>query len=351
MVFFSSAAMAQNFEVDGVKYHLNGDKCEVSRQNISTFERDVVIIPEYVEYEGKPYPVTSIGEWAFTRCSSLTGIVIPKSVTNIEHDAFGACSSLTSIVVEEGNTKYDSRDNCNAIIETESNALIYGCSTTIIPKSVTSIKSDAFYGCSSLTSISIPKSVTNIGTWAFAGCSSLTSIVVEEGNAKYDSRDNCNAIIETESNALIYGCSTTTIPKSVTSINAGAFCECYSLTNIVIPESVTSIGEWAFAGCSSLTSITIPKSVTHIDDRAIIACPSLTNIMVEEGNTKYDSRDNCNAIIETENNALILGCSTTIIPKSVTSIASDAFAGCSSLTSIVIPESVKSINNSAFFLC
>ena len=135
--------------------------------------------------------------------------------------------------------------------------MFFACSslTSItLPNSVTSIGREAFQYCSSLTSITLPSSVTSIGELVFEGCSSLTQIVVGEGNPIYDSRDNCNAIIETASNTLLYGCQKTIIPHSVTSIGDGAFDGRTSLTSIVLPNSVTSIGEHAFTNCSSLTN-------------------------------------------------------------------------------------------------
>ena len=366
-----------------------------------------------------PSSVTSIGDAAFSNCVSLTSITIPSSVKSIDGNAFSGCFGLTSIVVEQGNSVYDSRENCNAIIETATNTLISGCANTVIPSNVKSIGNGAFVGCITLTSITIPSSVTRIignaftgcsslksitipssvqvvSISAFIGCSSLTSIKVEQGNPVYDSRNNCNAIILTASNTLICGCSRTVIPSSVTNIANGAFSymvnlksitipssvtyigdsafyNCSSLTSITIPSSVTSIRSLTFADCSNLTSITIPSSVTSIGDgafcrsgltsitipssvtsmdgNAFYGCSSLTSIEVAEENPVYDSRDNCNAIIETASNTLICGCSDTVIPSSVTSIAENAFDECEGLTSITIPSGVTSIGACAFYEC
>ena len=120
--------------------------------------------------------------------------------------------------------------------------------------------------------------MTSIGSSAFSYCSGLTSIVVEDGNTSYDSRDNCNAIIEIESNTLIVGCKNTIIPSSVTSIGNGAFYYCSGLTSVIIPNSVTNIGNNAFYYCSGLTSVTIGNSVTSIGNYAFYNCTSLTSI-------------------------------------------------------------------------
>ena len=238
-----------------------------------------------------PNSVTSIGDAAFMVCSGLTSITIPNSVTSIGWQAFVGCSNLTFITIPNSVTSIG-------------DGAFNGCSglTSItIPNSVTSIGSTAFLGCSGLTSITIPNSVTSIGNGAFNGCSGLISIIVEEGNSKYDSRNNCNAIIETESNTLIRGCKNTVIPNSVTSIGPSAFSGCSSLTSITIPNSVTSIESSAFNSCSGLTSISIPISVTNIGYMAFYRCSSLSSVTIS---------------------------------NSVTNIGDYAFSGCSGLTSI-----------------
>ena len=213
----------------------------------------------------------------------IASVILESGVTSIGNFAFYECWRLTSVT---------------------------------IPGSVTSVGEHAFFECGSLTSITIPDSVTSIGKWAFGFCG-LTSI---------------------------------TIPNSVTSIGQSAFQNC-SLTSVTIPNSVTSIGEQAFVNCRCLTSITIPNSVTSIGNEAFRGCGGLTSIHVEEGNSKYDSRYNCNAIIETSSNTLIAGCINSTIPNSVTIIGADAFCGCTGLTSITIPGSVTSIGRYAFAAC
>ena len=436
----TTALWAHDFGVKGIYYNILADKTnevEVTYRgsDYDSYDNEYfgsVTIPSSVTYNGTTYSVTSIGDYAFYDCSSLTSITIPNCVTSIGGYAFAYCSGLTSITIPNSVTSIGSNAfyHCSGLTSPVYNAhcfaylpISYQGAYTIpegikqiagaafeycksltsvtIPNSVTSIGGIAFYYCESLTSvvwnakncadfsddsapfygvrsqitsftfgdsvqhipaymcygminltsITIPNSVTSIGDDAFHYCKSLTSIIVEDANSKYDSRDNCNAIIETATNTLIAGCQNTIIPNSVTSIGVGAFARCSSLTSVTIPNSVTSIGNGAFAECSSLTSITIPNCVTSIGGGAFYYCESLTSIIVEDANSKYDSRDNCNAIIETATNTLIAGCQNTIIPNSVTSIGGDAFVGCSSLTSITIPNSVTSIGGGAFFGC
>ena len=255
-----------------------------------------------------PNSVTIIGDFAFAGCSGLTNATIGNSVTSIGNHAFADCSGLTSITIPSS-------------VITIGDFAFEGCTgltSIIIPNSVSSIGYAVFSFCSGLTSITIPNSVTSIGEGAFYECSGLTSI---------------------------------TIPNSVTYIGVSAFLDCSGLTSIDIPNSVTTIGYSAFYGCSGLTSITIPNSVTSIGGYAFEGCSELTSIIVDNDNPNYDSRNNCNAIIETSSNTLITGCMNTTIPNSVTTIGSGAFSGCSGLTCISVPNSVTSIGNDAFRGC
>ena len=169
-------ANAHDFEVDGIYYNiLTTTEVEVTFKGSYSSEfsdkyTGKVEIPESISYDGSTYSVTSIGYDAFYGCTGLTSITIPNSVTRISSWAFKRCTGLASITVDAGNAVYDSRENCNAIIEKETNSLIFGYKNTVIPNSVTSIGSSAFEDCTGLASITIPNSVTSIGMGAFSGC-------------------------------------------------------------------------------------------------------------------------------------------------------------------------------------
>ena len=483
-----------------------------------------------------PNSVTSIGGGTFWNCYALTSIEIPASVTSIGAYVFGYCYHLQQIVVDANNSVYDSRGNCNAIIETETNTLVAGCQNTIIPNTVTSVGYAAFWGCSGLTSIEIPNSVTTIssyafyysgltsmeipnsvisigdfafsecynllsieipvsvttiGDFAFAFCNSLSSITIHHetppdlglfvfdgdnmsipvyvpcgydgayseigwggfnnfigicppgtvvlevnpteggtasGGGSYEGGATCTVtatsndgyffinwtengeVVSTQASYsfLVTGDRTLTAnfiedgiitfadqnvknicvsnwdtngdgelsyseAFSVTSLdgvfqaheeitsfdelqyfvslsylNEDEFDGCYNFGSIVIPNSVTSIGDWAFWDCYALTSIEIPASVTSIGAKVFGNCHNLQQIVVDANNSVYDSRGNCNAIIETETNTLVAGCQNTVIPNTVTSVGYAAFYGCNGLTSIEIPNSVTTILSYAF---
>ncbi len=301
-----------------------------------------------------PDSVTSIGDSALSNCSSLTSITIPDSVTSIGDYAFYDCSSLTSVTIPDSVTSIgDSAfSGCT------------GLTSITIPDSVTSIGDSTFFCCRRLTSITIPDNVTSIGDNAFDDCSSLTSITVGKGNSVYHSTDNC--LIEASSKTLIAGCKNSIIPSdgSVTSIGDSAFSGCTELTSITIPDSVTSIGDSAFSGCTGLTSITIPDSVTSIGRKAFYDCSSLTSVTIPDSVTSIGSAAFCGCIrltsITIPDSVTIIGgdafcaCSaltSVTIPDSVTFIGSHAFDNCSSLASVTIPDSVTSIGDYAFFGC
>ncbi len=301
MLLTSMTALAYNFKSDGLYYNILSETdrtVEVTyyrNDGYGSYYNDAygdIEIPSKLIYDRKTYKVTSIGKYAFYKCSGLTSVTIPNSVTSIGISAFYNCSGLTSVTIGNsvtsiGNSAFSNCSGLISIIVDESNpsfssiegilynndatTLIY-CpitkKTVTIPNSVTSIGYSAFSGCSGLTSVTIPNSVTSIRERAFSGCSGLTSV---------------------------------TIPNSVTSIGERAFSGCSGLTSVTIGNSVTSIGYYAFDGCYGLTSVTIPNSVTTIVQSAFSNCRGLTSVTI--GN-------------------------------SVTSIGKYAFSGCSKLTSI-----------------
>ncbi len=306
-------ANAYDFKVDGLCYNYNEDGTSVSVTRETAFSGEIpgyynlygnMNIPTNVIYNNTTYTVTSIGYRAFDRCEGLTSVTIPNSVTSIGQYAFNNCSGISSVTI--GN-------------------------------SVTSIDYGAFCGCSGLISVTIPNSVTSIRSHAFSGCTGLNSITVDIGNTQYDSRDNCNAIIETETNNLIAGCKGTIIPNSVTSIGQYAFEGCSGLTSVNIPNSVTSIGERAFYCCTGLTSVNIGNSVTLIDIQAFSDCTGLTSVNIPNSVTHLGGFSGCTGLTSLN------------IPNSVTYLGD--FIGCTGLTSVAIPNSVTEIGEGAFLGC
>ena len=425
--FFASAQV----EIDGIWYYLD----EAAKQAEVTSGGDysgTITIPAMVTYEGVDYSVASIGYGAFYR-SSITDITLPESVKSIGEQAFNCCFYLNTITFSEG-------------VESIGKEAFYSCislKTITLPKSVTSIEDEAF-SCCGFTTITLPENVTSIGGWAFArceklasitiskslksigwyaftGCSSLENIIVDEENTTYDSRNECNAIIETNSNTLVVGCRTTVIPEGVMTIGDNAFSNCDGLGDFIIPEGVTSIGWSTFSACYGLTSIVLPKSLNAIYGTGISHCYDLLDVWCyaeEVPNTHSDAFyglplenitlhvpasaleayktaelwSNFGSIVaiadenegedaeeieikveidgiahnlrkDVKQAEVISGgdCSGAItIPAtvtyegedySVTSIGDEAFKDCRSLTAVVIPEGVTSIGYGAFWDC
>ena len=195
-----------------------------------------------------PDSVTSIGRHAFQYCTSLTSVTIPNGVTSIGDSAFSYCASLTSVTIPDSVTSigWSAFAGCTSL------------TSVTIPDSVTSIGSLAFSGCTSLTSVTVPDSVTSIGDAAFASCTSLTGIWVAEGSSHYAS--DASGVLFNKDKTTLVQCpgafsGSYAIPDSVTSIGHCAFEDCASLTSVTIPDSVTSIGHYAFEGCRSLTDV------------------------------------------------------------------------------------------------
>ena len=254
--------------------------------------------------------VTSIGDSAFSSCF-VSSVTIPDSVTSIGAYAFCKCIELRSVE---------------------------------IPDSVTSIGDCAFLNCTSLPSVKIPSNVTSIGDRTFASCWCLKSVEIPDGvtSIGYSAFSDCNTLTNI------------TIPNGVTSIGGWAFDECRSLTDVTLPDSVTSIGDYAFELCSALKSVTIPAGVTSIGDGPFSYCNSLTGIWVSKGNNDYSS--DASGVLFDKDMTTLIQCPGSFsgaytIPDSVTSIGSNAFSACNTLTNITIPDSVTNIGNSAFKLC
>lgn len=345
VLIHSTLSFAYDVEVNGIYYNLNTNLRKAEVTNGTTKYRGIVDIPATINDGGTTYSVTNIGKFAFEGCYSLTSVTIPNGVTTIDNYAFSGCTGMTSITipnsvtnfigsyvfngcsglasihVESGNTIYDSRGDCNAIIETSTNTLKFGCKNTIIPNSVTTIGECAFNSCTGLTSITIPSSVTKFNSYAFWQCSGLTAVHITDLAAWY------KISFSVYSNPLQYAhhlylngkeVKDLVIPSSVTTIGSYAFEGCVGLTSVTIPNSITSIEESAFASCSGLTQVTIPNSVTYIGRGAFSHCSGLTQVT---------------------------------IPNSVTNIGSYAFNSCTRLASVTIPCNVSAIGDVAFYGC
>ena len=296
-------------------------------------------IPKRVSYKGSKYTVTSIAPFAFYRARNLTSVTIANTVTNIGAEAFCYCSGLKKVKI---------RDAVDVVIQRL-----------------------AFSNCTSLTSIILPSRLKYMGLDAFSNCKALESVTWNAKNCEYwcwisAEEGDLDGITSYDQVSAFRGCeniSSFVFGEEVETIPNGLLCyDGYNkhfskIKEIVIPNSVTSIGYGAFTGCDSLCNLVIGESLSNIGEifSKIIgqpfSCKNLESITVNEFNKNFDSRNNCNAIIETETNTLRVGSQNTIIPSSVTSIGDMAFYYCSGLESIKIPSSVTSIGSYAFYPC
>lgn len=259
---------------------------------------------------------------AFFNCENIKSIIIPAEIKKIALKAFSGCSKLSNITVNSNNPIYDSRDNCNAIIHTKTDKLIIGCKDTVVPDSIKIIGPYSFESCSGLTTISIPSSLEITSSFAYYNCNNITKVIINNQELLSKTHTSSSNIV------TMFGS---------------------NVNEYVIGDNIFYIGDYAFSGATA-SKITIGSNVNTIGSN-VFYHSQFNNIVVDSNNLIYDSRNNCNAIIETNTNTLIIGCSTTTIPNTVTTIGKQAFAYTNGSTNIVIPSSVTSIKENAFGDC
>ena len=220
----------------------------------------------------------------------------------------------------------------------------------VLPKNLTAIGNFAFQD-SGIEELVLPATVKELGRDIFYYARNLKALSVEEGNTVFHSPNHCNAIIEKATNTLRIGCANTVIPETVEALGDMAFSGKPGLKEIQIPASVKSIGWAAFWADTELETVHLSSSITDFNESPFGGCERISSLVIDAKNAKYDSRNNCNAIIETATNKLIQGFATTKIPEGVKTIATAAFRSLASLTEIEIPASVEKIEPEAFLYC
>ena len=273
MVLTATVVQAYDVNIDGFYYNLDKENMEAAvtgkYPNNKTYLKlptpeytGDIVVPKTIEYDGETYTVTEIGKDAFESCTGLTSITLPETIRVISDNAFDGCTGITSIT---------------------------------LPESLETIEREAFQSCEHLKAVNIPEGVKSIGVAAF----------------KY----------------------------------------CYELESINLPESLTKIYANALAGCHSLRTLHIPAGVTYLGGSILEATENLVQVTVDEDNPVYDSRDNCNGIIETASNRLFAATTITRIPESVTNIRISAFSGLHNLYELTIPASVLEVEHGFVFSC
>ncbi len=353
----SSAKDGDTFSYNGLNYRVLSEDQKtaavISYDSDKKYSGDIVI-PKTAGYAHKGYTVTRINGYAFRDCSALTSVTIPNSVTSIVEGAFYHCSALTEVTIPNSVTSIGDYmfNGCSALTE------------VTIPNSVTSIGYSAFSSCSALTEVTIPNSVTTIGKYAFHCCYALTDVTIGNSVKTIDNEafSHCKALVSINiPNSVIeigwlafWRCGnlkSVTIGNSVKTIGQGAFQRCNSLTSIQFPESVSKIENGAFYGCDALTSVYIGKNV-ELEGNPFASCKSLTSIAVSKDNPNYSSDNN---VLYNKDKTELLCYPAGIkgkfdIPNSVKTI-SDAFVGCSALTSVTVGNSLQGLTGQTFFDC
>ena len=326
---------SKTISVGGMEYKIERNGAILSKGKVD----QEITIPEYITVGSKRTPVVEVGIFAFNLkdankittitfsknikklnthafegCTGITQLHIPSNIIEMVKCPFHDCKGLKKITVDPNNPVFDSRSNCNAIIETKTGRLLKGGTNTVIPSGVTIIGEDAFYGCE-FASVRIPEGVKVIEGGAYHKCKNLSSVV---------------------------------LPSTLEELGS-AFTDCTKLEEIILPKSLKSLG-YSFA-TSGLKRIYIPENVETIKVNPFEYCGKLQEIVVDKNNRFFDSRMNCNAIIRKSDNTLICGCKNTIIPMDTKVIGKDAFVGCVGMLSVQIPEGVRIIDKNAFFGC
>lgn len=323
-------------------YIMDNEDYSIDNNYFTQIEIDGIVLPNVVD----KYIFSTLGKHvvkytlsnplaieygAFKYCNNIEKVIIPKGVKTLGGEAFSYCKGLKSIgsigsgasieIPDTVTTLNDSLfDGCTNITDVElpdsittmDVGIFSGCTslrTIKLSSSITTIDSQVFYNCFSLVSINITKNITLVESGAFEGCKNIVEITVDKSNQVYDSRNNCNAIIETGTNTLITGCKNTFIPYGVETIGEYAFSGCVGLSNIIIPNSVTSIENNAFYKCRGLLEVTIGNSVATIGEDAFNNCSNLTTITSLaasapeiESNTMRNIHDNGTLIVPINSN-------------------------------------------------
>ncbi len=307
---------AQILKIDGIEYAIHEKTASASVKDGKGASGSVTL-PSSVDYNGKSYPVTQIDEYSFFECNGLESIIIPENVDIIENYAFCQSAKLSKVT---------------------------------LPQEMSSIGESAFSQCP-LEEVTLPKGLTRIESYCFQ-LNKIKSIIIPEGVVTIldGAFNHCENL------------QTVSLPQSLREIGTYAFQSC-DLHEVVIPEGVTTISKaldidnvfdydgYSFYNNKNLKSVHIPSTVTFIGTGSFGNCNNLTTITVADNNPVYDSRNACNAIIETESNTLVSGCKTTTFPQDIVCIIEDAFINITDLGNIVLPESVTIIEPYAFYNC